>query len=198
MHRRRLRPTHDVEGDSLVGIATEASDFEISVSSIERVAQSRRRLSRFLVTEHALVPGFTGEPVCFLARLGRALRRCSDRTAVDCLSQLGAHRQGECARWTDAGKPLRIGFAARPYHLQSRVWTMWPAIRGRSDRWIGWASRRDQHHRRYARKQRPATWQDFCAVLRSHREFFPHSEKPKNWTHPVGQISDLNPVITNL
>ena len=48
MDRRRLRPPHDVEGDSLVGIATEASDFEKSVTSIERVAQSRRGLGRSL------------------------------------------------------------------------------------------------------------------------------------------------------
>jgi hypothetical protein len=127
MDRRRLLTTHNVEGDGLVGIATEASDFEISVSGIERVAQSRRGLGWSVVTEHALVPGFTSEPVGFLARLLRALRRCPDRAAVDCLSRLGAHRQGQCARWTDADKPLRIGFAARTYHRQSRVWTRWPA-----------------------------------------------------------------------
>src|ERR1700730_4345526 len=50
-----------------------ASDFEIAVPSVERVAQSRRGLGRSLVAEHALVPGLAGEPVSLLARfLSRA------------------------------------------------------------------------------------------------------------------------------
>jgi hypothetical protein len=36
MDRRCLRSAHDVEGDGLVPVAAEASDFEISVAGIER------------------------------------------------------------------------------------------------------------------------------------------------------------------
>ena len=72
--RRRLSPAYNIERDGLVGVATEASDFKIAVTSIERIAESRRRLSWSLVPEHALVPGFTGEPISLLARLGCPLR----------------------------------------------------------------------------------------------------------------------------
>jgi hypothetical protein len=41
--RRRLRTPHDVERDRLVRVATEASDFEIAVPGIDRIAQRRRR-----------------------------------------------------------------------------------------------------------------------------------------------------------
>jgi hypothetical protein len=74
MDRRRLGPTNDVKGDALMGIATEAPDFEIAITSIECVAERRRRLGRSLVTEHTLVPGFTGEPISLLARIGCSLR----------------------------------------------------------------------------------------------------------------------------
>jgi hypothetical protein len=57
-----------------VRIAAEASDFEISVTRIERVAESRRWLGRSLVTEHALVPGNACERVSLLACLGCPLR----------------------------------------------------------------------------------------------------------------------------
>jgi hypothetical protein len=80
-----------VQGDSLVGIAPEASDFEISVSGIERVAQSRRGLGRSLITEHPLVPSLARQPVGFLARLLGALGRSPDRSAINAFARLGAH-----------------------------------------------------------------------------------------------------------
>src|SRR5258708_13379690 len=36
--RRRLRPAHDVQGDGLVSIATEASDFKNSVAGVLRAS----------------------------------------------------------------------------------------------------------------------------------------------------------------
>jgi hypothetical protein len=72
--RRRLRPTHNVEGDGLVSVAAKAFDFEISVSSIERVAERRRGLCRSLKAEHALVPSLAGQPISLLARFGCPLR----------------------------------------------------------------------------------------------------------------------------
>src|SRR5258708_39189549 len=36
--RRRLRPAHDVQGDGLVSIATEASDFKNSVAGVFRAS----------------------------------------------------------------------------------------------------------------------------------------------------------------
>jgi hypothetical protein len=65
------RPAHDIERNGLVGIAAETSDLKIAVTSVERVAERRRGLGWLLVTEHALVPGFTCEPISLLARLGR-------------------------------------------------------------------------------------------------------------------------------
>jgi len=66
--------------------AGEAFDFEIGVTGVESVTQRRRWLGRTLKAEHSLVPGFTGEPIGDLARLGGTLRRCPDRGAVDCLA----------------------------------------------------------------------------------------------------------------
>ena len=42
---RRLRSPHDVEGDSLVGVAAEATDFKIGVARIKRVAVLTRTRS---------------------------------------------------------------------------------------------------------------------------------------------------------
>jgi hypothetical protein len=42
MDRRRLRSPHDVERNGLIGVATEATNFEIAVSGIERVAERGR------------------------------------------------------------------------------------------------------------------------------------------------------------
>jgi hypothetical protein len=99
--RRRLRPANDIQRHRLVGIAAEAADLEIKISGVERVAERRRRLRRALKPKHALIPGYAGEPVGVLARLFRAFRRGADRTAIDGLSRLGAHRaikpQGKAA-----------------------------------------------------------------------------------------------------
>jgi hypothetical protein len=73
MDRRRFRTTHDVEGDGLVGVATEASDFEIAVTSVKCIAERRRRLGRSLKAEHAFIPGFASEAVGHLARLSGPL-----------------------------------------------------------------------------------------------------------------------------
>ena len=68
MDRRRLRTAHYVEGDGLVGVATEAADLQISVTRVQGVADCRRRLGRSLVAEHPVIPDFKGEPVGHLAR----------------------------------------------------------------------------------------------------------------------------------
>ena len=66
-----LGPPHDVERDGLMNVAPEAADLKIGVARIERVAEGRRGLRGTLKGEHALRPGFAGELVGFLARLGR-------------------------------------------------------------------------------------------------------------------------------
>jgi hypothetical protein len=53
---RDLRSAHDIQGDRLMGVAAETSDFEIEISGVEGVAETRRWLSRSLETEHTLVP----------------------------------------------------------------------------------------------------------------------------------------------
>ena len=69
MDRRCLRSPHDVEGNGLVGVAAQATDFEIEITGVDRVTQRGRWLCRSLKTEHALVPRLDGEPIGFLARL---------------------------------------------------------------------------------------------------------------------------------
>ncbi len=86
MDRRHLRPSHDIEGYRLVGIAAEASNLKISVSGIECVAQRGGRLGWSLISEHALVPRLAREPIGFLARFLRTLRRMPDRAAIDRLA----------------------------------------------------------------------------------------------------------------
>jgi len=80
MDRRCLRSAHDIEGDGLVGVAAQASDFEIAEPGIERVAQRRRWLRRTLKAEHAIVPRLDGEPVGFLASFRRPLCRRPHRS----------------------------------------------------------------------------------------------------------------------
>jgi hypothetical protein len=41
MDRRRLRAPHDIERHRLVGVAAEATDFEIEVARVERVTQGQ-------------------------------------------------------------------------------------------------------------------------------------------------------------
>ena len=86
MDGRRLRAPHDVKRDGLVGVAPEATNLQIAVSRIERVAQRWRRLRRPLKAEHALVPRLAREPVGFLARFGRTLCRRPDRRPVNGLA----------------------------------------------------------------------------------------------------------------
>jgi len=83
---------HDIQSDRLMRVAAKAFDFEVEISSVERVTERRRGLGRSLKAEHPLVPGFAGQPISLLARLGCPLRRMPDRAAVDCLARLSAHR----------------------------------------------------------------------------------------------------------
>ena len=86
MDRRCLRAPDDAERDRLMRVSAQASDFEVTKRSIQRVAQSRRRLCRSLKAEHALVTRLVGQSVSFPAGFCGPLCRCSDRRAVDGLS----------------------------------------------------------------------------------------------------------------
>jgi hypothetical protein len=88
-----------------MGVATEATDFEIAIARVQRVADRRRRLCGALQAYHTLVPSLAREPVGLLAGSPRLLRCGTDRTAVDRFPRLRAHSQ----RWAHraaSGKPL--------------------------------------------------------------------------------------------
>jgi hypothetical protein len=70
MDRRCLRSAHDVDGNSLIRVAAKAFHFEVAVTSVESIAERRRRLRRPLKTEHSFVPRLDGKPVGGLPRLG--------------------------------------------------------------------------------------------------------------------------------
>jgi hypothetical protein len=91
MDRRCLRTTHYVERHRLMRVAAETFDFQIEVSSIERVPESRRGLSRTLVTKHSLVPGLTGELIGLFSRFLRALLCRPDAGTVNGFARFGAH-----------------------------------------------------------------------------------------------------------
>jgi hypothetical protein len=91
-------------------VAAEAADFEVAVASVQSVTEGRGRLRRTFVSEHALIPSKPGELIGFLASLPGALRRCTDRCAINALSlslDLVPIRQ-ECASVAAIGKPLRL------------------------------------------------------------------------------------------
>ena len=71
--RCRLWSPRDVERDGLVRTAAKAFDFEIAKPGVDRIAQ--RRLRRSLKAKHALVLRLDGEPVGFLAGVGRPWER---------------------------------------------------------------------------------------------------------------------------
>ena len=50
-------------------VADKATDFEVVVPGVDRIAQCRRRLRRTLKAEHALVPRLAREPVGFLGEI---------------------------------------------------------------------------------------------------------------------------------
>jgi hypothetical protein len=75
-----------------VRVAAKAFDFEIEIPGVERVSERREWLGRSLKAEHTLVPGLAGEPISLLAGFMRAFRRGTDRSSIDGLSRLGAHR----------------------------------------------------------------------------------------------------------
>ena len=79
-------PSHDVQSDGLVRVATKTTDFEIEESGVEGVAQRRRRLGRAAIAEHTPIPDFACKFFGFLAGSGRAFSRSPDRTAVNCLA----------------------------------------------------------------------------------------------------------------
>jgi hypothetical protein len=97
--RRCLRSANNVERHRLVGVAAEAADLKIEISSVQSVAEARRGLSRSFETEHTLVPCDTRQPVGFLPSLGRALRRMPNRTPVNTLARFGAHQGKNAPAW---------------------------------------------------------------------------------------------------
>ena len=112
---RRLRPAHDVQR-CLMRVTAEAADLEIEISGVQSVAEGRRGLSRSFESEHALVPGDTRQTVSVLPSLGRALRRMSNRTAVNAFARFGAH-QGKNA-------PARRRSASRYGWARDRIWPL--------------------------------------------------------------------------
>jgi len=80
--RRRLRPSHDVECDGLMGLAAQTADLQKAVAGVQHIAERRRWLRRAAEAQHALVPSLTGELVGFLPRRGRALGGDPDLSAV--------------------------------------------------------------------------------------------------------------------
>ena len=86
MDWRGLGPSHYVERHGLVRVAAEASHFEIKVTSIEGIAERRRRLRRTAIAEHARVPRFAGKAVGFLAGSGGPFSRGPDGRAEHALA----------------------------------------------------------------------------------------------------------------
>lgn len=61
MDGHRLGPADNVQRYRLVLVAAEPADLKVQVASIQGIAESRRWLGRPVETEHALVPGITGQ-----------------------------------------------------------------------------------------------------------------------------------------
>lgn len=61
-----------------MSVAAKAFYFEIQVPGVESVTERGRWLGWASEAKHPLVPGFTGKPVGYLARLRRPLGRCAD------------------------------------------------------------------------------------------------------------------------
>ena len=51
--RRRLRTSHNIESDRLMGVAAEAANLEVGIPRIERVTERGRRLRGTLEGKHA-------------------------------------------------------------------------------------------------------------------------------------------------
>jgi hypothetical protein len=62
-----------------MGVATQAPNLKIQVSSVQGVTKGRRRLRRSPVTKHAVIPRLTRQPVSFFAGL---LARSADMRIV--------------------------------------------------------------------------------------------------------------------
>ena len=93
--RRGLPSPDDIQRDCLVGIATEAVHFEITIPG--RVTDRGRRLCRPLIAEHSRIPCLTGEPIRLFTRSPGPIRCGADLAAVDPLSRLGAHGANDAA-----------------------------------------------------------------------------------------------------
>jgi hypothetical protein len=75
----------------LVVTRTKTPHFKVRVTRVQHVTQSRRRLRRSLVPEHAVIPRLTRQPVGLLAgRLG-TLGGHADRGAVNALARFCGH-----------------------------------------------------------------------------------------------------------
>jgi hypothetical protein len=109
MDRGRFRPADDVQCDRLMGVAAKAADLKIEISGVQGVAEGRRGLSWSFESEHALVPGDTRQTVSVLPSLGRALRRMSNRTAVNAFARFGAHQGKNAPAWRRSAS--RYGWA---------------------------------------------------------------------------------------
>jgi len=91
MDRCRLWSADDIEGNGLVGVASDATDFQKAIAGVERVAERRRWLRRSLEAEHAFIPCFDRQPIGLLARFAGPLGGGADRGAVDVLPGLRGH-----------------------------------------------------------------------------------------------------------
>ncbi len=58
----------------MMRVAAEAFHLKIGIAGVQGIAEGRGRLSRALKGKHALVSGFTGQPIRDPARLRRDLR----------------------------------------------------------------------------------------------------------------------------
>jgi len=73
VNRGRLRLPDDVERDRLMRVAAETLHLEVTVSCVQRVAESWRGLGRALEAQHARIPGLAGQAIGILAGVPRAL-----------------------------------------------------------------------------------------------------------------------------
>lgn len=91
MHRDCLWAPDDFQCYGLVGIATQAAHFEVGITAIDRIADSRRWLRRSLVSKHAVIPSLACESVGYPASLLGTLGRHLDLGAVEIFTGFGRH-----------------------------------------------------------------------------------------------------------
>ncbi len=103
-------------------VAAKAFDFEIEITSVEGVAEGWGWLGGSLKAEHALVPGFAGELIRFLACPNSPLGRCPDRAAVDGFSGFGSHCSYESGTSADVQIINQLGIEPLAGYWSSWVW----------------------------------------------------------------------------